>query len=142
MKKVFILIFAFAIIVLLFQGCFAPRIYQIGLVDTDRVIKELSTIPKYQKYSEEYTREGNALVAKLPKTKEELTEQQKKEIVEFQQKWANRNLVLELKNDIIKAGEKVKDAKKLDLIIANPLMMPKVEYGGIDVTSEVIQAMK
>ncbi|MCL5773035.1 MAG: hypothetical protein M1536_01450 [Firmicutes bacterium] len=140
MKKTFILIFTIAIIALLFQGCMSPKLYQIGIVDTDRVLQEIGTVPKYQKYNEEYVKERNELASKLPKTQQELTEQHKKEIIEFRQKWSGKNL--ELKADIIKAGEAVKGTKKLDIIIVNPSMMPIVEYGGIDVTSEVIQGLK
>jgi len=136
--KWLIAILLIALAVPLASGCEKKQSrLKIGLIDTDRLMREWS---KYRSQSRKFIEERDALFKTLPKDPREFTLEQKKLIDESNSKWdkARRQLIEEVRV----ACEKVARAKGLDLVIADAQSNPVVEYGGIGITTDVLDLLE
>lgn len=132
-------------------GSSAPALTT-GRVDTAMI---LQADPEYQKTAEVYVKEQLELegkfFGKFKDARDEKDESKKKEIAaayndarnKLEAKWNKKTAeFLQSRHDkLAAAAEQVAKDQKIDLILVDSKQYPSVEYGGTDITQEVMLRM-
>lgn len=118
------------------MGCGEEKALQVGFIDTDQLMMEWD---KYKDFGQDYIKERQELMNTLPKDPKDVTLADRKKILDNQQKW--QEVKDKLRDEIRGASLVVAREQKLDMIIDNSETMPVVEYGGTDVTVDVLKVL-
>lgn len=138
-SKLFMVLGIMVLMTLIFAGCTPNEEKKIGKIDLNRVIQES---PKAQQYQQQLDERGAEIQDKYKAisdeelSDEEKLEMQKEAAQEFVQ--AKKELEDQLNAEIEKAIKQISDEKNLSIV----LVKQTVQYGGIDVTQEVINLLK
>ena len=127
------------LICLLFSisGCGEKKPLQVGFIDTDQLLVRWD---KYKNYAEEISRQQQELSSTLPKDPGAMSPSDQMKIAKMKEEWNKKKE--ELRDDIREAAKVVAREKKLDMILDNSSSAPVIEYGGKDVTNDVLKAVK
>jgi Skp family chaperone for outer membrane proteins len=124
------------LLTLALAGCLAPKALNIGYIKTDYLLEHWS---KYKDLSNKYIKENEDWVKTLPLTKGELTAEESRQKKDREDKWKKQKeaLVLEIRT----VATKVMLKENLHFIIVNSESNPIIEYGGKEITSQVLELL-
>jgi Skp family chaperone for outer membrane proteins len=110
---------------------------RVGYIDTDKLMQKWE---KFKTSADEYTKEREQLMRRLARNRSGPTFQDRLEVMKSDEKWDK--LKRELRDEIKAAAAQVAKDKKLDIILDNGATSPIIEYGGVDVTNDVVKVLK
>lgn len=118
-------------------GC-SEKTLQVGFIDSDKL---LMTWDKYKDLGEEYMKDMAELRKKDPS---QMNDQEKMTFMKnndaLKEKWDK--IKGDVREQIRLAAKKVATQKKLDLILDNSNTTPTIEYGGTDITEDVLKVLE
>lgn len=152
MKRVFLL-FALAAALTAVSGCKddpssagGPAEMKVAYIDTDELLVKWE---KYRDFGDSYIKERNELlssIAEKNKAQREkdrnflMSAEDEEAIVKLDAKWTERKEVVT--EEIRAAAKKVSSEQKLDLVLDNPSSAAIIEYGGSNITLDVLTVLK
>jgi Skp family chaperone for outer membrane proteins len=133
--------FCFLMLCVLFAcglgGC-SEKTFEVGYINSDKLLLSWT---KYKNYGEEYMKDMEELRKKDP-TK--MNEQEKLTYMQdsnaLKEKWDK--IKGEVREQIRLAANEVASKKRLALILDNSNTTPTIEYGGTDVTDDVLKLLE
>ncbi len=139
-KKLLAPVLVLSLAMLLIAGCTTGIEKKMGVIDMNKVIKQSPKAQEYQNQLDEKATEIQAEYETIDKNADLSDEEKEKQKSTVLQKFVDLKADLEdkLNKDIQKAVDEVAEDKDLDIIFQKQ----SVQYGGVDVTDEVIEKLK
>lgn len=106
-----------------------------GYIDSDRLLDNYSDYRIFLVDKEKHAQEMRELLSSGKELTDSEKEKIKKTTLEYMK--TEEGLIRKFVETVREASRKVCDAKKLDMVINNPSSNSVLEFGGIDITSEV-----
>lgn len=110
---------------------------QVGYIDTDKLMEKWE---KFRASANDYSKEREELMRRLSRNTAGPSFQDRLELMRSDEKWDK--LKAELRDEIRAAASQVAKEKKLDIILDNGSNSPVIEYGGVEITNDVVKALK
>jgi len=141
MKKKTLSFSVIAALILVFcslSGCRQKIDLKIGYIDTDQLLVRCE---KYKKVGEDFQKDQEALVKKYagPDGQKPSLEGQV-EVLKLQEKWDR--IKKDVRDEIRTATMEIAREKKLDLVLDNTTSNPVIEYGGVNITDDIVKRLK
>lgn len=120
------------------SGCREKHELKIGYIDTDQLLVKCE---KYKKVGEDFLKDQEALVKKYrtPEGQKPSLEGQV-EVMKLQEKWDK--IKKDVRDEIRSKTAEIAKEKKLDLVLDNTSSTPVIEYGGVNITDDIVKRLK
>lgn len=128
----------------------APKTLKVAYIDTDQLLQKWE---KYRDLGDQYITQRNEIGEKLQALKrrvgeqKEISKQDKEEFNKLEQKhieltsqWSDKKK--QIVEEIRSVAAEVAEAQKIDVIIDNSESTPVLEYGGSDVTVDILSKLR
>ncbi len=135
--KISAVIAALMIVFCCISGCREKRELKVGYIDTDQLLVKCE---KYKKVGEDFLQDQQALVKKYGTDGQKPSMEGQVEVMKLQEKW--NKIKQDVRDEIRIATTEVAKEKKMDLVLDNTTSSPVIEYGGVDITDDIIKRLK
>ncbi|MDQ7824794.1 MAG: hypothetical protein RDV48_18495 [Candidatus Eremiobacteraeota bacterium] len=139
MKRILkILCIVLSLAILTGAGCTAKKKeLRVGYIDSDKLLVKWE---KYREFGDSYLKERSILIDKVAKDPKNISIEIQNKIVSMDTKW--EQVKKEIRDELKVASQKVAKEQKFDLVLENSESNPTIEYGGTDITNEVLSILK
>ncbi len=144
-KKIAILIFSLVLLLFFATGCQQSQPVVFGLVDMQKIIKDDS---EYQRLSTEYMKESNRGKQDMVLKLKDANEEQRKKLMteysqvedEFNKRWlkATNEFFSTKREEISEIVGEIAQRKNIDIVLVDGKDSMTVEWGGVDITQDVM----
>ncbi|SJZ47584.1 OmpH family outer membrane protein [Selenihalanaerobacter shriftii] len=136
-KSLKLLLLAIALLVLV-TGCTSQK-QKIGIVDMKKVVEESKQVQKYQQNLDQKLKElQSEYEAKLQDIKDEEKLKDERQKAYKQSQKIKEEMEKKLRKTIQEAVKKVAKEEKIDIVVRKA----EVQYGGINITDQVIKSLE
>ena len=129
----------------------ASKQLSVASINTDNLLKKWE---KYRDLGDEYIKDRNELASKVKNLRKEMngnaseiTESQKKELAELQNKhqaltaeWSKKRS--DIVNELRDIASEVAEEQHFDIVMDNSDSSPVIEYGGEDITADILSKLR
>jgi outer membrane protein len=139
-RNVLSLILTTALVITLctLSGCGEKKEMKIGYIDTDQL---LAKCEKYKKIGNDFRKDQEELAKKYARQGSQVSpSDQEIEVRKLQEKWDK--IKKDVREEIRSAAQEEAKQKKIDLVLDNTQSSPAIEYGGTDMTEDLIKRLK